>query len=165
MKVTLPSLLVVSLLMISVGCENPETAELRARLERENDPGERAKLAVKIGENLFEELGRTYQEDGYEAGEERLAEYLDVLRQAHQELEASGRDARRHPKGFKELEIHLRKSRRGLRDLARHLPFHQRAPVEQAIAEMGAMRTALLSAIMNVELQRIGGGEKEEERQ
>ncbi|MDA2912936.1 hypothetical protein MYX77_03065 [Acidobacteriia bacterium AH_259_A11_L15] len=149
----------------TVGCENPETAELRARLERENDPGERAKLAVKIGENLLEEVGRTYQEGDYEAGEERLAEYLDVLRQAHQELEASGRDARRHPKGFKELEIHLRKRRRELRDLARHLPFHQRAPVEQAIAEMGEMRTALLSALMNVELQRIGGGEKEEERQ
>ncbi|MFQ5723793.1 MAG: hypothetical protein ACE5G6_04815 [Terriglobia bacterium] len=165
MKLGLLMLFLLPLLMISVGCENPETAELRARLERENDPGERAKLAVKIGENLFEEVTRTYQEGDYEAGEERLAEYLDVLRQAHQELEASGRDARRQPKGFKELEIHLRKSRRELRDLARRLPFDKRAPLEQAIAEMGEMRTALLSNLMNVELQRIGGEKREEERQ
>lgn len=165
MKASLPWLVFVFLILTSVGCENPETAKLQARLEQERDPGERARIAVKIGENLFEEISRAYQADDYESGEARLSEYLELLRQAHRELEESGRDARRKPKGFKDLEIHLRKTRRKLQALARRLPYGQRGPVEEVIAAMGEMRTALLSKLMNVDLRNRAEKEKEDERQ
>ena len=130
-----------------------DLAKLRQQLARANDPADRATLTVKIGEALLNQAAKMYAEGAYTDGDLLLAEYMGAVRAAHLSLRQSGRDARRRPKGFKQLEIHLRKSRRRLADLARSLPYSNRPPAEEARAEMEAMRLELLGALMKVDLE------------
>lgn len=152
MRRALRSLPIILLLAaLSAGCEDPDLAKLRQKLAREDDPGDRAKITVKIGQQLLQRISKSYKRGTYEAAEEELTNYLDAIRLAYQDLQESGLDARRKPKGFKHLEIHLRKSTRKLEDIARGLPFDKRAPVEAARANLEAMRVDLLQALMKVD--------------
>lgn len=123
-------------------------AKLRQKLARENDPADRAKITVKVGEELLKQVAKMYKEGAYTDGEFLLDQYRKAVRAAHHDLQQSGRNARRKPKGFKHLEIHLRKTARKLQDVARQLPYHTRTPVEEAVAEMEAIRLELLGALM-----------------
>lgn len=127
-----------------------DLAKLRQQLAQKNDPADRAKIVAKIGEELLKQVARKYKEEAYSEGDKILADYLETVRAAHQGLQRSGRDARRSPNGFKQLEIHLRESRRKLEDIARQLPYSNRAPVEEAIAEVEALHRQLLYALMQV---------------
>jgi hypothetical protein len=57
-----------------------------------------------------------------------LTEYVGTVREAHQTMMKTGRDAHRKPKGFKELEIALRRQINMLNDLGRTVTFDQRDP-------------------------------------
>lgn len=137
--------------LLAGGAAADDLAKLRQKLAREDDPGDRAKISVKIGEELLHQVSKTYEESAYAEAEQLLDDYMATVRTAHQGLRESGRDARRKPKGFKQLEIHLRKARRRLEDIARRLPFDKRAPVDEAALDAETMRVELLRALMKVE--------------
>lgn len=135
--------------------------KLRQKLAREGDPADRAKITVEIGEELLKQAAKTYKEGAYTDGDLLLEDYRQAIRAAYQDLVESGRDARRKPKGFKHLEIHLRKSRRRLEDMARALPFDNRAPVEETLAAMESLREELLAALMSTNRGPYQGKEKQ----
>lgn len=143
----------LALLLLASVAAAEELAKLRDKLAREDDPANRAKITVRIGEKLLKKISQLYDAGAYTDGESLLAEYLQSVRAAHQDLQQSGRDARRKPKGFKHLEIHLRKSERKLQDLARRLPFDVREPLEAARTQMEEIRQELLTALMGIEQQ------------
>lgn len=149
-------------LLLGAGLWAEDLEKLRGKLARENDPSKRAKISVKIGRELLKESQRLYRAETYDLGHEKLQEYLAVVSTAFEDLQSSGRQARRKPRGFKDLEIHLRKSRRTLEDVARSLPFDVREPVQKTVQKMKDMRAELLDAIMNVNTakrtKREGGG-------
>ncbi len=124
---------------------------LRGMLARATGPAKRAKITVKIGRVLLKQARRLYREGAYTDAEERLDEYVMAITAAYDELNATGIKARKHPSGFKELEIHLRKSRRVLRDLARSLPIAVRPAVNEAAKKVRTMRTGLLHALMAID--------------
>ena len=82
-----------------------------------------------------------------EALEKRLNEYVDSIRDAHQTMIKTGRDAHRKPKGFKDLEIALRRQIRMLDDLGHGVTFDQREPVDKAKQEASDIRDDLLKAL------------------
>ncbi|MBI4465829.1 MAG: hypothetical protein HY656_00175 [Acidobacteria bacterium] len=133
------------------GLAADELTKLREKLAQESNPADRAKITVEIGEELLKQANKVYKDGAYTDGEMRLDEYRHAVRAAYQGLVESGRDARRKPSGFKELEIHLRKSRRQLQDLAQALPYDTREPVEETLADLEGMRLELLDALMNVD--------------
>lgn len=139
----------------AVAAAGTETADdltvLRGKLARATDPAKRAKITVKIGRVLLKQTRRLYREGAYTDAEERLDEYLMAVTAAYDELNATGIKARKHPGGFKDLEIHLRKSRRALRDLARSLPIAVRPAVNEAEKRVRTMRTGLLHALMAID--------------
>jgi hypothetical protein len=59
----------------------------------------------------------------------------------------TGRDAHKKPKGFKDLEIALRRQIRLLEDLARSVAFDNRDPVERARQEASDIREDMLKAL------------------
>jgi hypothetical protein len=125
-----------------------EAARLRAQRDASRDVVERAKIAVQMGELLLRNLTARYRASDRNAGEKLLDDYRRTVRDAQQELLRSGRDARRHPGGFKQLEIHLRVARRKLEDLARALAVDDRPPIEDAMEEVETLRSELLDALM-----------------
>ncbi len=119
----------------------------REKLKRTTDAVDRAKIDINISEILL-----SFVSDAVKSGEpevlgKRLGEYLKAIEDAHQGLMKTGRDAHRKPKGFKDLEISLRRQIRILDDIGRGLTFDQREPVEKAKQEASDIRDDLLKAL------------------
>ena len=138
-------------LLLALGATAQDIGRLRQKLADEDDPGKRAKISVKIGAVLLKETRRLYRQDDYSGGEAKLQEYLGEIRTAYCELRESGRRARRHPRGFKEMEIHMRKSRRALTAVSRRAPMAVRQPLDRAVEALREMRSNLLRALMNID--------------
>jgi hypothetical protein len=122
--------------------------KLRQELARANDPIARAKATAKLGDALVKQMSELYKKGAYTDGEQLLGEYLAAVRAAHRGLQESGRDARRKPAGFKQLEIHLRQSGHTLERIAQHAPLDSRDPLVQAQKELDGIRSELLQALM-----------------
>jgi hypothetical protein len=140
---------------LSGGAE--DLAKLQQQLAQESDPDDRAKITVKIGRELLKQIADAFEKGEGEEAEHLLSDYRQAIRAAHEDLKDSGRDARRNPKGFKDLEIHLRKSTKKLDDLGHNLSFDERTPLDEAIAEMEAIRQELLENLMRKDDRRDSG--------
>jgi len=117
------------------------------KLKRATDPVDRTKTEIRIAEILL-----TFVSDAANAGdqerlEQRLDEYRAAIQDAHQTMFRTGRDAHKKPKGFKDLEIALRRQVRQLEDIGQGLSFDQREPVQKAREEASAIRDQLLKAL------------------
>jgi len=122
--------------------------KLRQKLAREPNPANRAKITVEIGEELLQQASRKFKDGADADAESILLNYRQAVHKAYDDLVQSGRDARRKPKGFKHLEIHLRKTRRRLDDMARPLPYEDRRPIEETIKDLEELRLKLLDDLM-----------------
>ena len=119
----------------------------RAKLEKESDPVDRAKIGIKISEILLEDVGEAVREGDFTAMEQQLSAYAETIENAHQALVDSGRDAVKKPSGFKELEIALRKHVRQFDEFARMLNLQKRVPVEKVKDLAAGIRDKLLKAL------------------
>jgi hypothetical protein len=119
----------------------------RDKLNRLTDPVDRTKTDIAISEILLSLAGDAVKTGEPEVLGKRLSEYLDAIHDAHQTMVKTGRDAHRKPKGFKDLEIALRRQIRTLDDLAHGVTFDQRDPVDKAKQEASDIRDDLLKAL------------------
>src|SRR5262250_1564880 len=119
----------------------------RDKLARVTDPVDRTKSDIVISEILLSLAGDAARSGEPEALEKRLNEYIDTIQDAHQTMIKTGRDAHRKPKGFKDLEIALRRHIRMLDDLGHGVTFDQRAPVDKAKQQATDIREDLLKAL------------------
>jgi hypothetical protein len=123
----------------------------RNKLIRENDPVGRTKTQIKIADILLTFVSDAVQAANAEALEARLEEYRAAIRDAHQTMVRTGRNAHQKPKGFKDLEIALRQQVRQLDDIGGALTFDQRDPVNRARDEALEIRDELLKALFGSE--------------
>jgi hypothetical protein len=119
----------------------------RERLEKEKDPVDRAKIAIKISEILLDDVGDAVREGDVDEMELQLAAYSETIGSAHQTLVDSGRNASKKPSGFKELEIALRKHTRKFEELTRMLGLQGRIPLEKAKDFVVDVQKKLLRAL------------------
>src|SRR6185436_18288403 len=104
----------------------------KEKLRRETDPVGHTKAQIRISEILLGLVGDAIKTGDYERMEQRLDEYTAAIRDAHQTMMKTGRDAHRKPKGFKDLEIALRRQLRQLEDIGGTLSFDQREHIDKA---------------------------------
>lgn len=102
------------------------------KLNRQTDPVDRTKTYINVAEILLTLASDAVKSDEPEVMGKRLDEYVAAVRDAHQTMMKTGRDAHRKPKGFKDLEIALRRQIRMLDDISRTVSFDNRDPVEKA---------------------------------
>jgi len=119
----------------------------REKLKRTTDPVDRTKIDIDISEILLSFVGDAVHSGEPEALGKRLGEYVETIEDAHQSMMKTGRDAHRKPKGFKELEISLRRQIRILDDIGRGLTYDQREPVDKAKQQASDIRDDLLKAL------------------
>jgi hypothetical protein len=117
------------------------------KLKRTTDAVDHAKADIKISEILLSLAGDAVRQGDMEMIEKRLSEYTGAIQDAHETLVKTGRDARKKPHGFKDLEISLRRQINQLKDLEPALEFDQREPVEKARNEATRIRDDLLKAL------------------
>ncbi len=119
----------------------------RNKLKSATDPVDRAKTDINIAEILLSLASDAVRTGEPEVLEKRLSEYRDTIQDAHQTMVKTGRDAHRKPKGFKDLEIALRRQIRMLDDIGKSVSFDQRDPVDRAKKEASDIRDDLLKAL------------------
>jgi len=119
----------------------------RAKLEKESDPIDRAKIGIKISEILLEDVGESVRDGDFSGMEFQLTAYAETIENAHKALIDSGRNAVKKPGGFKELEIALRKHVRQFDEFARMLNLQKRLPLEKAKSLATGIRDKLLKAL------------------
>ncbi len=88
----------------------------RSNLKRTTDPVNRTKIEIKISDLLI-----TLMTDAARAGDDKLVQqhlndYSNTISDAHLTMMKSGKDAHKHPQGYKDLEISLRKQQSRLSD-------------------------------------------------
>jgi hypothetical protein len=124
-----------------------ELEKQRDKLKRQTDPVGRTKTNIKISEILLSLVSDAIRGGDSELMEHRLEEYVSAIQDAHQTMTKTGRDAHRQPKGFKDLEIALRRQVRQLDDISQILSFDQREAIDKARDEASDIRDELLKAL------------------
>jgi hypothetical protein len=120
---------------------------LRAEYRRETDAVKRAKLFPKLGAALIAEMRKQESTRQYDAVAPLFLEYRDGASAAYAGLVATGRDAERHSKGFRELEMHLRQSLHHLNDIIFGLPLEYREPLRGPQREIEEIDERLIKAL------------------
>ena len=119
----------------------------RDKLNKSNDPVKRTKTGITIADILLSLASDAVRTNEPEVLGKRLNEYVDTIREARETMISTGRDAHKKPKGFKDLEIALRRHIRLLDDLGRSVTFDQRDPVDKARDEASDIRENMLKAL------------------
>lgn len=119
----------------------------KTKLRNENDPVDRTKINIKISEILMTLVNDAVRSGDLEVMEHRLDEYTAAIQDAHETMVKTGRDAHKKPKGFKDLEIALRRQVRQLEDIGGTLTFDQRDPVVKAKTLAGEIRENLIKLL------------------
>jgi hypothetical protein len=119
----------------------------RDKLKRQTDPVGYTKTQIKISGILLSLISEAARAGDIAVMEDRLEGYITAIDDAHQMMAKTGRDAHKKPKGFKDLEIALRRQARQLEDIGQALTFDDRQPLVKAKERAEGIRTELMKAL------------------
>ena len=119
----------------------------RDKVKKATDPVSKTKSNIVISEILLDLTRDAARAGDIDSLDKRLDEYAGVIQDAHQTMIKTGKDAHKSPKGFRELEIALRKQVNQLEDIGRALTVDQRDPVDKVRNEAIRLREELLKAL------------------
>ncbi len=119
-------------------------AEYRQKYERESDPVRKAKALTKLGDAQVLEFVHQAAADNYTAAFATLTEYRNEVRTTFDMLKATGNDAERKPEGFKQLQIHLRKSLWEIGRITPRIPGDRHGTFDDIHNELGRIQNELI---------------------
>ena len=132
-------------------------AQAMERYERETDPVKRARALVKVGEAQIELASKQARTGEFVASLDTLTRYRDQVRQTFDALKATGIDAERKPRGFKELQISLRRGIREIDHLILSLPTDRRPFFREIRGDLSDVQNALIDALFPRQFGRPSG--------
>ena len=104
----------------------------RSNLEKTSDPVDRTKISVKVSDILILLINDAAKAGNDNLVDQYVSDYAKIIKDAEDTLMKTGKDAHKHPAGFKELEIGLRKQQRRLSDIGKLLDYDQRSALDRA---------------------------------
>lgn len=142
-------------------CAAPKRmGELSLRYHEKKDAVSKAKFFPRLGDAYIELLSKRTKEGEYDEAGGILDEYLHMVKALHTELRAAVADPEKKPGGFKQLEIHLRKTIRRLDDVIAALPYDQRETFEAGRRELDKVQAELVKDLFPRQPGRIKPQEK-----
>jgi hypothetical protein len=120
----------------------------RSNLTRTTNPVSRTKIEIKISDLLI-----TLMTDAARAGEDKKAEqylndYSNTIADAHLTMMKTGKDAHKHPEGFKDLEISLRKQQSRLSDAGKLMDVDSRDAVDKVRKQASNISDQLVKTML-----------------
>ncbi len=143
----LVALAALSTVLLSGARAQENVAELQAQFSKENDPVRKAKLLAKLGDAQFRLMRREADASNYAQALRALEDYRNEVHTAEAALKATGVDPERKPGGFKQLQIHVRKSLRELDQTILALPNDQQPPFEAARGDLQHVNKELIDLL------------------
>jgi hypothetical protein len=113
--------------------------QLQQRFDRETDGVRKAKALQKLGDVQFTKEREAANANDYLTVGLVMEKYRDNVRAALEALKKARPDAEKHSSGYKQLEIHVGKGIREIRDVIIAMPEQYRPPmqlVEQDLKDM-----------------------------
>lgn len=117
-------------LLLALPHGQAQVADYKTQFNHEHDPVRRAKLLTKLSAEEFRSFREAVDAADSAAALRLLGDYRDQLVDAQKALAATGVDAEKRPKGFKELQISLRENLRTLGDILLTVPADEREPFD-----------------------------------
>jgi hypothetical protein len=133
--------------VLSPALAQDRVAELQAQFNRETDPVRKAKILPKLGDAQFDSARGETDAGRYAQALKIIEEYRDEVKTAEAALKASGIDAERKPAGFKQLQIHIRKSVREIEQTILALPDAERPPFEAVRQQLMGIEKGLIDML------------------
>ncbi len=118
--------------------------ELQARFDHENNPLYRAHLLEKLGDAQFDETRRAFKANDMVTVGIVLEKYRDNVRVALQGLRKRHADAERDARGYRQLEIHVRRGIREVDEILLMAPEQFQPPLHIVRNDLDAMDTELI---------------------
>jgi len=116
----------------------------RQEFDRERDPVDKAKKLPKLGEAHFNAARRAIRDDNIPLAITLLQEHRDLIDSTRQALLAAIPNPEKKPSGFKQVEIHVRKSLDQMTDLIAEAPANERAPFEALRSDLDRIGRQLI---------------------
>ena len=124
-------------------------ADLERKIKRETRPVRKAQLQIHLARVRLDKSLEAYAAFETERGAELLKTYDKAIQGADDTLRKSGRKPTQQPRGFKDLEIAIRRDIRVLEDLKRRVPFADRGEVQSIIDRVDQVRERVLEAMFS----------------
>jgi hypothetical protein len=122
-------------------------ADLQARFDRETSGVQRAKLIGKLGDAQFEEARRAGKAGDYNTVGLTLEKYRDNVGAAIEALKKQHPDAEKQSNGYRQLEIHVRKSIREVDETLLVSPEAYKPPLQLVRQDLMGMDEELLKML------------------
>jgi hypothetical protein len=119
-------------------------AAARPKFAAQGSPVDRARAFPKYGDVLVRELRKVVTAGDFVRAEEILTEYRDLARQLHANLRAAVPDPEKRSNGFKQLQIHVRKTTRDAAETLAAVPVDLRPPFQFLRDELDRLDRALI---------------------
>ena len=145
------------LLLATPTCAQDRMAELREQFEKETDPVRKAKALTRLGDAQWNAARKASAADDYAEARRLVRQYLDDSEAAANALKASGINAEKKPRGFKELQIHVRKSLRELDQMILSVPAEERGSLEVYRRDLLAIEKQLINDLFPRQPGKPGG--------
>jgi hypothetical protein len=131
--------------------ERPSPAEdlehLQERFDKETDGVRKAKLLEKLGDAQFEKEREAAKAGDYTTVGLVMEKYRDNAQAALEALKRSHPQAEKHPGGYKQLEFHMGRGLREVRDVILAMPEQFRPPMQIVEKDLLDIDTELLKLL------------------
>jgi hypothetical protein len=134
----------VALLPIALQAADKKLAELQAEFDREASAVHKAKLLEKLGDAQFAQSRDAGKSSDYSAVDISMEKYRDNVRAAFESLKKQHPGAERHPNGYKQLEMAVRRGIREVDDTLLVAPQEYRPPLQLVRQDLIAIDDDLL---------------------
>lgn len=121
-----------------------EIMRRRQEFDRERDPVNKAKKLPRLGEAHLDAARRALREENIPLAITLLQEHRDLIDSTRQALLAAIPNPEKKPSGFKQMEIHVRKSLDQMTDIIAEAPASERAPFEAIRADLDKINRQLI---------------------
>ncbi len=121
---------------------NPD--DLQARFDHETNSVHKAKLFEKLGDEQLAETRRASRASDFVAVGQVMEKYRDNAREALGALKKQHPDAERQLNGYKQLQMHIRKGLRDLKEILLLAPSEVKPPLELVEQDLASMDDELL---------------------
>ena len=128
-------------------CAQDAATKFEEQYQAEKDPVRGAKLLAKLAPLQLGRARAYLQVDDEDPAVAVLEHYRDEVRQTTIALNSTGVSAKKHPAGFKELQIALRESVRRLDDMIFSLPVDSRPKFEVVRSDLSATESLLFETL------------------
>lgn len=129
------------------GRNKDKEEKLIAKIERQNNPGKKARLQLRLAKVKLKEADGAYRARNFAKGKALLQQYLGYVRESWTTLQGVDNGVRKHLGAFKDLEISLRENDRFLEDMSHRVPYPESETVKAIAKESSTVHNQVLQAI------------------